>query len=112
MQVYFEKLMSSRPVAVHFKTHEEAEMFFRAMKKEYPDRVIHWPNATYPKRYEQRGGVCYCPYLNEKFGSMTHAHRHLFEHDRGYEIVEFADLLYDSETEIDEADLPVEFLLA
>lgn len=113
MQVCFDKLMSDRPVAVHFNSKEEAEAFFFEMKSQYPSRVSKWPYARYPYHdYMDEGGVCYCPYFNQENKTMTHGSRDTYKILRGYHVVEFKDLLCDSVIEIDEADIPVEFLFS
>lgn len=111
MQVCFDKLMLDRPVAVHFDSAEEAEAFLIEMKSRYPERVREWSVGS-PHLYAHynMGGTCFCPYLNRKNGFMTHGSRYTFEILRGYQVVEFKDLLYDSEIEVNEVDLPVEFL--
>lgn len=111
MQVCFDKLMLDRPVAVHFDSVEEAEAFLTEMKSHHPERVSTWTLGMCQRYvYNGSGGTCYCPYFNRKDGTMTHGSRYVYETMRGYQIVEFKDLLYDNEIEINETDLTVEFL--
>jgi hypothetical protein len=112
MQIYFEKLMGVRPIAVRFANIKQADIFYQAMKSEFPERVKGWWKPAYPVRYEKEGGVCYCPYFNEEYGFMTHGSKLMFTENRRYEVIEFEELLYYSEVEIDDADLPLEFLFA
>lgn len=112
MQISFDRLMSDRPIAVHFNFKDEAETFLQEMQSQYPERVMNWCSARYPiNEYLNRGGVCYCPYFNIKDGQMRHGSRHTYETDRGYQIVEFADLIVE-ETDICEADIHIEFLFS
>lgn len=112
MQINFDRLMSDRPIAVHFNFKDEAETFLQEMQSQYPERVTHWCSAKYPiNDYLNKGGVCYCPYFNIKDGQMRHGSRHTYEMDRGYQIVEFADLIVE-ETDICEADIHIEFLFS
>lgn len=104
------KLMSDKPVAVRFSSYEEAKIFYEEMKSNYPFYVRNWHFASYSKYDEDRGGVCYCPYFNEHDGSMTHGSKQTYI-DHGIRIVEFSDLLFDDEAEIDESALTVDFLI-
>lgn len=111
MQVCFDKLISDRPVAVHFNSKEEAEAFFFEMKSQYPSRVSKWSYAKYPYYdYMGGGGVCYCPYFNQDNRTMTHGSRATYDR-HGIRVIEFYELLYDDSTEIAESVLPFEFLL-
>lgn len=111
--VYMDKLISDRPIAVHFHTKNEAELFLNEMKKQFPGRVASWTSATWRyDEYYREGGVCYCPYFNDRYGSMTHASRWVYE-DKGYSVIEFTDLLWcEDDKEICDSGLPLEFLLA
>lgn len=112
MQINFDILMSDSPIAVHFNSEDEAETFLLEMKSHYPERVENWHSVRYPMRdYLHFGGVCYCPYFNSKNGRMRHGSRHTYETDRGYQVVEFADLIAE-ETDICEADIHIEFLFS
>lgn len=111
--VYMDKLISERPIAVHFQTKNEAELFFNEMKKQYPEYVRGWSRVIYNyEEYRSDGGVCYCPYFNEKYGGMTHGSRRVYE-DKGYAVLEFTELLWcEDDKEICDSGLPLEFLLA
>mgnify|MGYP003319155845 CR=1 FL=1 len=109
MRLLMHKLMADEPVAVHFNSFEEAKIFYEEMKRNYPEKVRGWSHVIYAKRDEERGGVCYCPYFNSEYGSMTHASRYTYE-EYGTRIVEFYELLSD-ESEIAESEIPVVFLL-
>lgn len=110
MQLLMHKLMADRPVAVRFNSYEEAKIFYAEMKSNYPDRVGSWHKVIYTAIDEKGGGVCYCPYFNEKYGGMTHGSVATY-HKLGIRVIEFCELLYDDSTEISESDLPFEFLL-
>lgn len=110
MQLLMNKMMADEPIAVRFRSYEEAKIFYEEMKSNYPERVEGWRKAIYTSIDENRGGVCYCPYFNDKHGSMTHGS--MATYDRyGVRVIEFHELLYDDSTEIVESVLPFEFLL-
>lgn len=112
MQIHLSKLISDRPIAVHFNSEDDAKLFLEEMREHYPRYVRQWHRVIYPDyRYTAEGGVCYCPHLNCASGSMTHASRRYYETDRGYEVVEFEDLLF-VDADINEAGMPIELLLA
>lgn len=110
MQLYMNKLMGNRPIAVRFGSRAEAELFFSEMKRNYPFYVRNWSCATYQRSDEDRGGVCYCPYFNEHDGSMTHGSKQTYI-NRCIRVIEFSDLLFDDEEEIAESALSVDFLM-
>lgn len=111
MKIYMQKLMSDRPIAVHFSSKTEARIFFDEMKERYPRYVRHWFNFIYPYSEEKRGGVCYCPYFNEKDGCMTHGIKETYI-ALGIKVIEFDELLYDEdEVDITESEVSLDFLL-
>lgn len=110
MQLLMHKLMADRPIAVRFNSYEEAKIFYEEMKSNYSDRVCGWHKVIYTDSEEKEGGVCYCPYFNEKHGGMTHGSVATY-HRYGIRVIEFCELLYDDSTEIAESVLPFEFLL-
>lgn len=111
MQLYMNKLMSDRPIAVQFKSKAEAKIFFDEMKEHYPRYVRGWFNFIYPYSEEKLGCVCYCPYFNEKDGSMTHGTKDVYI-DHGIRVIEFDELLYDEdEVDITESEVSLNFLL-
>lgn len=111
MKIYMHKLMSDRPIAVHFKSKAEAKIFFDEMKEHYPIHVRCWFNFIYPYSEERDGGVCYCPHFNEKDGSMTHGRKSTYI-NLGIKVIEFDELLYDEdEVDITESEVSLDFLL-
>ena len=110
MQLFMNKLMSDKPVAVRFSSYEEAKIFYEEMKSNYPHYVRIWREVIYSKYNETKGGMCYCPYFNTPEGSMTHGSKQTYI-DHGIRIVEFSDLLFDDEAEIAESALTVDFLI-
>lgn len=110
MKLLMHKLMSDKPIAVHFNSIDEANLFFREMKLNYPEKVLGWSEVIYVEHYARNGGVCYCPYFNDRFAGMTHGNRGIYER-YGTQVIDFQELLYDNEEEIAESDLSLDFLL-
>lgn len=110
MQLLMHKLIADEPIAVRFDSYEDAKIFYEEMKANYPGRVGSWSRAIYSVRDEERGGVCYCPYFNEKGETMTYGSVGTYRR-HGIKIIEFSELLYDDSAEIEESVLPVEFLM-
>lgn len=110
MQLLMHKMMADKPIAVHFSSYEEAKIFYEEMKSNHPNRVGGWHKVIYTASDEKKGGVCYCPYFNDKHGSMTHGSIETYDR-HGIRVIEFYELLYDDSTEIVESVLPFEFLL-
>ena len=111
MQLLMNKMMADEPIAVRFSSYAEAKIFYEVMENNFPERVGTWSRAIYSERDERNhGGVCYCPYFNEKGGTMTQGNVGTYRR-RVIKIIEFSDLLYDDSVEIEESVLPVEFLM-
>ena len=69
MEIDFEKIPKDRRVAVRIPTKECAEIFFRAMKNRYPDKMIAWNRPLFYSDYEKYdGGMCYVPHFENNTG--------------------------------------------
>lgn len=115
MELDLSKLVADVPIAVHFSSKDQAEIFYSEIKRQYPSVVRAWSHPIYDSVQEKDGGVCYCPYFNHLeagFASMTHGSKYTYEVRRGYKVIEFEELIFNlPELETNPIDLQIEFLL-
>lgn len=92
--------------AVYCETEEEALIFLRRYREEYPDRCSTWrEDDTHFGRYDRH---CYRPNLNmpEDWGLKYCSYEHY--EGEGFTIIPFADLIVQSD--IEESDLSMDAL--
>ena len=99
-------LLGDGRYAVHCSAIEEAKHFVNQIKKQYPTKARGWNYGQ--TNWHSDCEMCYAPYLNEN-DTMCWCEREYYE-EEGFTILEFSDLLPDSDLE--ESEQSLDFLLS
>lgn len=107
-------IMVERPCAVHCDSEEQGKMIVDAIRESYPEMAKLWnPHGdTHWNNFESK--TCYTLYDESYEGGLEldrlyYCNREFYE-ERGYELLEFEDLLSE-DVEIVDSDMSIEDLL-
>lgn len=106
IMISLDKIKDKR-VAVHIPTEESRRIFFATMKKYYTNKIGSDGEYLFDK-YDRDTGFCYFPRFGEN-RKMTYGSRRTYD-DWGVPVVEFEDLLYTMDFEINASHMPIESL--